>query len=117
MTYQVTGSGVRKPGVRRQYIDRACREAGITEDLSFELQLCMDEACTNIIEHGYAGMNPGSIILEMEITDESVTMFITDFGHAFEPGNVPKPDITASLKDRLEKGFGLFLIYSIMDSG
>lgn len=116
-TYKVTRAAEYESlGVLRQYIARACREAGISEAHTFELQLCMDEACTNIIEHGYAGMNPGSIIFEMEISDESVSMFITDFGHVFEPGAVPKPDITASLEDRPEKGFGLFLIYSIMDA-
>lgn len=116
-TYQVTRAAEYESlGILRQYIARACQEAGISKEHTFDLQLCMDEACTNIIEHGYAGMNPGSIIFEMEISDEAVTMFITDFGHAFEPESVPKPDITASLEDRPEKGFGLFLIYSIMDA-
>lgn len=117
-TYKLTRAAEKESlGVLRDFIADACREAGIPDDISFELQLCMDEACTNIIEHGYAGMNPGSIIFEMEISDGALTMFITDFGRAFEPSPVPQPDISAALEEgEPVRGFGLFFIYSLMDS-
>lgn len=103
-------------GILRDFIAQACRESGIPDQASFELQLCMDEACTNIIEHGYAGMNPGSIIFEMEITQDAAAMFITDFGYAFEPQPVQRPDLAGALEGEPVRGFGLFFIYSIMDS-
>jgi serine/threonine-protein kinase RsbW len=102
-------------GVFRQFIAEACQETGIHTDISFELQLAMDEACTNIIQHGYAGMNPGSIILDLEISATEIGMQITDFGHPFEPRSAPQPDVDAALEDRELGGFGLFFIYSVMD--
>lgn len=115
--YQITRAAeFESLGILRNFIAQACLETGIPEDVSYELQLCMDEACTNIIQHGYAGMNPGSIIFEMEISKESVTMFITDFGYAFEPGPAPMPDVAAALEGQPVGGFGLFIIYSIMDA-
>jgi serine/threonine-protein kinase RsbW len=103
-------------GIFREFIAQVCRENDLPEETSFDLQLAMDEACTNVIQHGYKGMNPGSIILELEVTPGEVTVLITDFGRAFEPSSAPKPDIDAPLEERQEGGFGLFFIYATMDS-
>jgi serine/threonine-protein kinase RsbW len=85
------------------------------DQLIYDLKLAADEACTNIIKHGYAGMNPGSIILSLEISPTQVVITITDFGHAFEPSDTPMPDLTASLEGRATSGFGLYFIYRTMD--
>lgn len=103
-------------GIFRDNIAEACSENKISDDFCHDLQLAMDEACTNIIQHGYAGVDPGSIILELLIDENDVTMSITDFGYPFEPSEAPKPDVEAALEDRPSGGFGLFFIYSIMDS-
>lgn len=99
----------------REMIDAACQlQPGIDEQ-TCDLKLAVDEACTNIITHGYAGMNPGSIILALDIDPRQVVMAITDFGHAFEPAEAPMPDVQAALEDRPMGGFGLFFIYRTMD--
>jgi anti-sigma regulatory factor (Ser/Thr protein kinase) len=103
-------------GIFREFIAKVCQENGINEEISFELQLAMDEACTNVIQHGYAGMNPGSIILDLELTAEEICLQITDFGQPFEPSSAPKPDTDAPFEEREMGGFGLFFIYSVMDS-
>jgi serine/threonine-protein kinase RsbW len=82
----------------------------------FDLKLAVDEACTNIIEHGYKGMDPGSIILALRVEPDRVLVQITDFGHIFEPTDAPKPDVEAALEDRPLGGLGLFLIYQTMDN-
>lgn len=103
-------------GVLRDFIDTHCRnQPGVDEKTLYDLKLAVDEACTNIITHGYAGMNPGSIILSIELDERKVIMEITDFGHAFEPYEAPKPDIQAILNDQPMSGFGLYLIYQTMD--
>lgn len=99
----------------RKSIEQCCAELGIDEETAYDLQLAADEACTNVIQHGYAGMNPGSIILEIIPADDEITMRITDFGHPFEPSTAPMPDTNAPLEERAEGGFGLFFIYETMD--
>lgn len=102
--------------VLRDFIDTHCRnQPGIGEQTLYDLKLAVDEACTNIILHGYAGMNPGSIMLRIEIDPDKVILVITDFGHAFEPCETSMPDIQAGLEDRPMGGFGLFFIYQSMD--
>jgi serine/threonine-protein kinase RsbW len=94
----------------------ACTEhPEIDEKTCYELQLAVDEACSNIIEHGYAGMNPGSILLELQISPSQAAITITDFGHPFEPVDAPMPEVEAALENPEISGFGLFFIYKWMD--
>jgi serine/threonine-protein kinase RsbW len=100
----------------RDLIDTACSQhPEISEQVCYDLKLAVDEACTNIITHGYAGMNPGSIILTLELDPQQVLVTLTDFGHPFEPSEPPAPDMGASLEDLSAGGFGLFIIYQTMD--
>jgi anti-sigma regulatory factor (Ser/Thr protein kinase) len=100
----------------RQLIDDACKQhPEIDVHTCYDLKLAVDEACTNIISHGYSGMNPGSIILTLEFGARQVLVTITDFGHPFEPCEPPAPDAEASLEGRPTGGFGLFFIYQTMD--
>ncbi|NJC98805.1 MAG: ATP-binding protein [Anaerolineae bacterium] len=102
--------------VFRQFISDCCAKFRVPDGTEFELKLAVDEACANIIEHGYKGMDPGSIILSFRIESDRILVQITDFGHVFEPAEAPKPDIEAALEDRPLGGMGLFLIYKTMDN-
>lgn len=102
--------------VFRQFISDCCTSSKVPDGAVFDLKLAVDEACTNIIEHGYKGMDPGSIILALRVEPDRVLVQITDFGHIFEPADAPKPDIEAALEDRPMGGLGLFLIYQTMDN-
>ncbi|MEJ2487271.1 MAG: ATP-binding protein [Anaerolineales bacterium] len=100
----------------REFITECCAQYNIPDNVVLDLKLAVDEACTNIIQHGYKGMNPGSIILSFRIESTRILVQITDFGHIFEPVETPKPDIEAALEDREFGGLGLFLIYQTMDN-
>lgn len=99
----------------REFIAAAGRRAGLADDVVYDLQLAVDEACTNVITHGYAGMDPGSIILELALQPGRAVLTLTDFGHPFEPSQAPQPDVSAALEDRPTGGLGLYFIYSVMD--
>ncbi len=99
----------------RQFIGEACGRAGIDDEISHDLQLAVDEACTNVIEHGYAGMNPGSIMLALEFLPDQITVEITDFGRPFEPTEPDAPDPQQTMDDPGSSGFGLYFIYQTMD--
>jgi len=102
--------------VFREFISDCCAKFKVPDGTVFDLKLAVDEACTNIIEHGYKGMDPGSIILSFRIESDRILVQITDFGHIFEPAEAPKPDVEAALEDRELGGLGLYLIYQTMDN-
>lgn len=100
----------------RRFLKEHCAgKTEVSDEVLYDLQLAVDEACTNIITHGYADMDPGSIILDLELDSDKIVITLTDFGHAFEPGNVPTPDVEAPLHEREPGGFGLFLIQQSVD--
>lgn len=95
--------------------DHCAAYPGVTAETLYDLQLAVDEACTNIITHGYADMDPGSIILDLEMDPDKVTVLLTDFGHSFEPGTAPIPSVEAPIEEREAGGFGLFFIQQSVD--
>ncbi len=99
----------------RDFIDEFCLLSGVADDACHDLKLAVDEASTNIVSHGYAGMNPGSIMLALEFEPHLVTVEITDFGHSFEPSEPEAPDPEATLDDPTRGGLGLYFIYQTMD--
>jgi serine/threonine-protein kinase RsbW len=87
----------------------------VTEEILYDVQLAVDEACTNIIKHGYADRDPGSIILDIELEPDKLMLSLTDFGHSFEPDAAAIADLEASIEERELGGFGLFFIHQSMD--
>ncbi|HEY3476439.1 MAG TPA: ATP-binding protein [Anaerolineales bacterium] len=100
----------------REFIKERCAGApGVIEETLYDIQLAVDEACTNIISHGYAGLDPGSIIMDLNIHLDKIMVTLTDFGHSFEPSSAPAPDVNAPIEERELGGFGLFFIQQSMD--
>ncbi len=88
---------------------------GVTAETLFDMQLAVDEACTNIITHGYADTDPGLILLDVEIRSDRLIISITDFGQSFEPDSAAVPDVNAPADEREAGGFGLFFIRQSVD--
>jgi serine/threonine-protein kinase RsbW len=100
----------------RDLVDRACGEQPMVDQATcYDLKLAVEEACANVITHGYAGMNPGSLMLQLAFDPEKVRVTLTDFGHPFEPCEPDAPDVEAALEDGLSHGFGLYILYQTMD--
>lgn len=100
----------------RTFIDEACQAANIEEETTYDIKLAVEEASANIIKHGYAGLEPGSIVLSFQYGARQVAVRLTDFGHPFEPSEPPPPDVATAFADGELGGFGLFFIYRSMDA-
>lgn len=102
--------------VLREFIKTSCQVHGkISASVLYDLQLAVDEACTNVITHGKQGEANGEIVVGMEFQPEQVVVEITDFGAPFEPNNAPKPDLETKFEQRKPGGFGMDFIYRSMD--
>ena len=95
--------------------DHCAHIPGMTDEILYDVQLAVDEACTNIISHGYADLDAGSIILDLDVDPGKLTVSLTDFGHSFEPHSTPMPDVDAPIEERELGGFGLFFIQQSVD--
>ena len=61
--------------------------------------VAVDEACTNIIEHGYGGEDRGMIEIACEARDGELVITIQDHAQPFDPSEVPPPNLNATLDE------------------
>ncbi|HEX3134890.1 MAG TPA: ATP-binding protein [Planctomycetota bacterium] len=81
------------------------------------LQIAVDEAVTNIIEHGYAGQPRGSaaIDISVDVDSELFRIQISDNGLSFDPNQMSDVDIQSHVAAGKAGGLGVFLMRKIMD--
>lgn len=117
MDPQIEIPHARLPDLERlhDFIDAACRAAGVNDSAAYALALAVEEAGTNIIVHGYAGAAPGPIALRFHAAPGQITLTITDDARPFLPDSVPPPDLTTNLEDRKIGGLGWHLIRHMVD--
>ena len=98
----------------REFVVRSGRELDLEEEALFELQLAVDEACTNVIKHAYGGQG-GMIEVTVEPDEDGVRVTVRDWGRSFELQEIPVPNVAIPLEQRELGGFGLYLIQQMVD--
>jgi len=98
-----------------EFVTRAAVAASFDATAVYAVEMAVDEACTNIIEHAYGGEDRGDIECTCQVKAGELRVTLRDYGHPFDPASVPEPNITASLEERQEGGLGLFLMRKLMD--
>jgi anti-sigma regulatory factor (Ser/Thr protein kinase) len=99
----------------REFVGDIARKNGFTDKEVYNIQLATDEAASNIIEHAYEGMSDGLMEISCGYRNSVITIILVDHGEAFDPSDVPAPDLKADLSDRKIGGLGLFLMRKLMD--
>jgi serine/threonine-protein kinase RsbW len=99
----------------REFVCQAAEDAHMSESDSYKVQLAVDEACSNIIEHACDGENEDDIEITCVELDDQVKIMIRDHGEPFDPTTAPAPDLDADLEDRPVGGLGIFLMKRLMD--
>lgn len=108
--------------VALRVVSEACRMAqgreadagsGETSD-EFEAQAvsAFAEAFNNIAIHGFRGLAPGNVDIEISWSAEEIIIQMTDGGHSFDPDTVEPP----ALDELPEGGMGIFIMRSFMDA-
>lgn len=108
-----------------QFVAHGANQAGLDEDAVFHVELCCDEACTNIIEHAYGGESDGNIVVSYEVSADAFRIIIGDSGTVFNPASVPAPSLYPSTPsdtspdnfiDQLKiGGLGIHFMRKLMD--
>ncbi len=98
------------------FVVEAAEEAGLDERAVYHCQMAVDEALTNIIEHGYdyqGESNEIEVLCETTATEFLIT--IVDASPAFNPLNHHAPDPSEPLDSREPGGWGIYFIRKLMD--
>lgn len=91
------------------------QEAGFEKFAIYSIEMAVDEACTNIIEHAYGGEGKGKINCTCSVNRENLTIILLDWGKPFDPSQIPPPNLSSNLEDRQAHGLGMYFIQQWMD--
>jgi len=98
------------------FVSKAARKAGLDEAAVYAVELAVDEAATNIIEHGYGGESNRKICCSCETLGNGIKIVLQDNGQKFDPESVPEPSFHGkSIENVTPRGLGLFFIKKMMD--
>ncbi len=94
----------------RHALARALEEAGVDAEGAADTVLAVDEACQNVIRHGYRN-GSGAIVLCVERGGGELVIEIRDFAAPVDPARIrPRP-----LDELRPGGLGTHFIRSVMD--
>ena len=90
--------------------DARAREARHLEFITHVVS-AVGEAYNNIVLHGYAGREPGTVHMQIENGCEWMRVIMKDTGMSFDPSQATPPDLAALP----ESGMGIFIMRSFVD--
>lgn len=85
------------------------RHAKLSASATFGLQLCLEEAVSNIIRHGIAPAERPEILVMLAETEDRITAEIEDEGQPFDPGQFNREQRPPSIAESAG-GFGIPLM-------
>lgn len=96
------------------WLNDACREWDINNDLKNKLEVCAEEIFANISFYAYPEKN-GIFEAKLEKSENNIVFEFTDVGIAYNPLDTPKPDISLNPEKRPIGGLGIFMVKEMAD--
>jgi anti-sigma regulatory factor (Ser/Thr protein kinase) len=88
----------------------------LSSDLSFAVQLCLEEAVANVIMYGAGGRDGLEIAVEVEDDGATLVARVVDNGRPFDPTEAPRPPMASSLAQAKIGNLGIHLMRSFASS-
>jgi len=99
----------------RDFIGQVGRKFKYSDKLINSFKLVIDEACTNIIRHGYRDVKGGEITLKAIIRRQSLTIVVIDQGKSYDPRQANTPDLEKYINIGKKGGLGILMMRKLMD--
>jgi serine/threonine-protein kinase RsbW len=84
----------------------------VSPEVSFAVQLCLEEAVANVIMYGGARGDRVEIAVEVERSDGRFVALVEDNGRQFDPTRAPARPLATSLEDARIGDLGIHLMRS-----
>jgi anti-sigma regulatory factor (Ser/Thr protein kinase) len=89
---------------------------GLSPDDVFAINLVLDEVVLNVIEYGYDDAAEHQIHLLLSVNAGVLTIQVDDDARAFNPLDLPPPNLDLPIEERPIGGLGVHLVKSTMDT-
>jgi len=101
--------------VIRDFVAGIARKVGFGVEDTNKIELALDEACTNVIEHAYQHDESKDIDIAVKIDTNKFTIVVADRGRSFNVEEIELPDMESYLAELRVGGLGIYLIKTLMD--
>lgn len=99
----------------REFVTSVGRQASFDEREINKLELAVDEACANVIEHAYGHDLTKEVMVRATFDEDALRISVIDSGSGFDPGTVKQETLDQLIHERQSGGLGLRLIKNLMD--
>ena len=99
----------------REFVVNVGGQAGLQEAEISKLELAVDEACANVIEHPYGHDISKDVTVRATFDDAVLHVSVIDEGRGFDPASIPPNELDQLVKQRKSGGLGMRLIRTLMD--
>lgn len=103
----------------RRVVTDVVQRMGFDEEDAAKIEMAVDEACTNVIDHslaeGAAPDAPEKIDLTLSIEVDRIVITITDAGQPFSPVDFEPIDLQTYFASGEGHGLGIYIMKTFMD--
>lgn len=99
----------------RDFLKAVGSQAGMQDGEVAKVQLAVDEACANVIEHAYDHDASRKVMIRVDFDAETLRVEIVDTGRGFDPDSIKPEELKDLAAQRKTGGLGLRLIQTLMD--
>lgn len=99
----------------RDFVASVGHMAGLGPKDLGQVELAVDEACANVIEHAHGKDSSKEVTIRAIYDDAEVRISVVDTGDAWDPGAIEPKELQQLVSARKSGGLGMRIIKSVMD--
>lgn len=99
----------------RDFVTSVGKQARMSDVDISNLELAVDEACANVIEHAYGHDRTKEVTIRAIFDESEMRISVIDSGKGFDPSQVQSETLDQLINERKSGGLGMRLIKTLMD--
>ena len=99
----------------REFVGSIAQQSGMDSSDIGKLELAVDEACANVIEHAYGHDITKEVIIRASLDEEALRIDVEDTGRGFDPNLIEPEELEQLVHKRKSGGLGMRLMKTLMD--
>lgn len=99
----------------RDFVKSIGTQAGMDEMEVATLEMSVDEACANVIEHAYGLDATKEVSIRATVDENAVLIQVIDTGKGFDPAKIKQSKLEDLILKKRDGGLGMRVMKSFMD--
>lgn len=97
------------------FVEEQAELLGLNAKAVMQVLVALEEMFVNVCHYAYDQSDPGDITIDVDISDDKLSVTLIDDGPMYDPLSKEDPDVTLDVAERPIGGLGIFLVKKTMD--